>query len=455
MSIQRALKNAMLAGNGLVSWQNNTPPQYAGKQRQYFSPETRTFTHLYAKYAADFVEAQVQGIDPEDPFAWQTRRLRMSDIVRPSAAILRRADNYKIVLFEDRDIEYIVPGSKIVTMGSTWIVANPFNVSGSDGKAIVERCNAVWNYLDWYGNVQSEPMVVTNYRADANDSDAQEANLITKGYFNCVCQYNDVTRQIDTNTRFILGTAAYRVTGYSDFSTEFTGDYSSVRLLEFTVRYEEPNAEIDDLENHVAGGKSFSWDVQLAGDSGLNAPFPADTLYPSETLFPEDAEGIQLTAVSYRNGELAEDTAAHPVSYVWSSSDESVAVVDQNGFVSAAGTGTAVITAALAQNPAYSAGAAVTVGGSGEDGVRFTQAPPEALDAYGECTVSAAFFRNGRETEEALEWSFSGADPAAYRASAGAKTATVYGYGYAKEPLSVTVKYGTYTASASIRLAGL
>ena len=455
VSIQRSLKNAMLTAEGLVSWSNNTPMQYAGKQRQYFSPETRTFTNMVARYSADFVEAQVQGLDPENPFDWQTRSLRMADIVRPSAAILRRADNYKIVLFADRDIEYVMPGSKIVTMGSTWIVTNPFNISGSDGAAIVQRCNAVWNFLDWYGNVRSEPMVVTNYRADANDSDAQEANLITKGYFNVSMQYNDVTRQIDTNTRFILGTAAYRVTGYSDFMTEFTGDYDSVRLLEFTVRYEEPNLTIDDMERHVAGGKSFSWEIQISGDTDLDATFPSGELYPGLELYPHSADTAKLNAVSFRNGEAVYDTEEHPISYLWSSSDESVVTVDESGTVTAQGIGEAVVTAVLAQDPSYSAEIAVSVGGEGKTGVRFTVLPPDTLAAYEECEIRAAFYQNGKETDEELEWSFDGAPQDTWRAMTGPKGATVYGFGYAKTPLTVTARYGGYSSAVSIRLTGI
>lgn len=255
----------MLAGNGLISWRNNEPVQYNQKQRQYFSPETRTFTQEMAKYASDYVEAQVQGIDPSDPYAWQTRKLRMAELVKPTAAIQRDFDDYKMVLFADRDIEYVMPGSKIVTVGSTWLVVNPMNVSGSDGTGVVRRCNAVWNFYDSQGNLMSEPLIVENTRANANSGDTQQSIQIAAGYFNVICQYNDNTRQIDTNTRMILGTAAYRVTGYSDFDTEFTGDYSSVRLLSFTIRFEEKNEAIDDMENHVAGGKAFLAELAASG----------------------------------------------------------------------------------------------------------------------------------------------------------------------------------------------
>lgn len=437
MSIQKSLKNAMLTGAGLASWTNNTPNQYSTKQRQYFSPETRTFTNIYAKYSSDYVEAQVQGIDPKNPYEWQTRMVRMADIVKPSAAILRKADNYKEILFADRDIEYIVPGSKIVTMGSTWIVANPFNVSGSDGCAIVERCNAVWNFLDFYGNVVSEPMVVTNYRADANDSDAQEGNLITKGYFQCVMQYNDFTRQIDTNTRFILGTAAYRVTGYSDFMTEYTGDYDSVRTIEFTVRYEDPNYEIDDMKNHVAGGKNFSLEIMISGSNTISIG--------NSKVFSTSCR---------RNGEEVQNTEEHPVSYIWTSDDETVATVDKNGVVTGVADGEAVITATLEQNPNYKADFSVIVSAA-QDGVEWTSPMPKSIPAYSDITLTAAYFEDGEETDEHLEWSFRGAENGTYKAITGAKSATIYGFGYSKNPLVVSAKHGGQEITSEIELEGV
>ena len=439
MSIEKSLKNAMLAGNGLISWRNNEPLQYDTKQKQYFSPETRTFTQVMAKYSSDYVEAQVQGLDLTDPFAWQTRYLRMADIVKPTAAIQRNFDDYKMILMADRDIEYIMPGSKIVTVGSTWLVINPLNISGSDGAAVVRRCNAVWNYLDFYGNVQSEPLVVENTRANANDSDNQQSLLISKGYFNVICQYNDATRQIDTNTRFILGTGAYRVTGYSDFETEFTGDYSTVRTLSFTVRYEEPNDAIDDMVNHVAGGKTFSWDISVEGPSSMRVGSMA-----------------QMQAKSVRNGEIVASTTENPIGYVWESSNESAFTVDENGIVTAIGEGSGTIRVKLAQNNEWHTNFPITVTES-EDGVEFTTTVPLSLGAYESVGISAAYFEDGEEQSNALTWTFTGAEDTAYSAlvSTDGKSASIDAFGYSETPLTVTVSYGTYTATATIALEGI
>ena len=437
MSIQKSLKNAMLAGSGLVSWHNNMPTQYSGKQHQYYSPETRTFTQLMAQYSSDFVEAQIQGINPDNPMEWQTRLMRFADIVKPNAAIQRNFDDYKMILMADRDIEYIAPGSKIVTMGSTWLVVNPENISGGDGSAIVRRCNAVWNHFDYYGNVVSEPIIVENTRANANDSDQQASLIINKGYFNVRCQYNDATRQIDTNTRLILGTGAYRVTGYSDFEQEFTGDYSTIRILSFTVRYEETNGVIDDMDNHVAGGKAFLWDISVSGQSNLHVGATA-----------------QLTAQSIRNGETVASTAENPISYDWESSDESIVTVDENGFVTATGEGSATVRVKLSQNTAWHTNFAITVTETA-DGVEFTSTVPQTLGAYESVTLTAAYFEDGEEMPDVLAWTLTGASQSAYSASVNGNSITITCYGYSASPLNVEAAANGYTASAEITLEGI
>lgn len=438
MSITKSIKNSLLTAGGLVSFSNNAPVQFGDRQQQFFSPETKTFTQVYARYASDFMEARVQGLDPENPFAWQTRRLRLADIVRPSAAIQRRFDNFKMVLFEDRDIEYITPGAKIETMGSTWLVVNPLNVSGSDGSGIVERCNATWNYFDYYGNLCKEPIVITNRRADANAPDPQESNLVTKGYFQVECQYNDFTAQINTNTRVILGSGGYQVTGYSDFLQEFTGDYDTVRILEFTLRFEEPNREIDDLVNHVAGGKNFSWDIDISGAESIGV-----------------GSTVPFSASSIRMGETVESTEENPISYAWSSSNENAATVDADGNVTGVGEGTAVITAALAQNTDITESVTVEITAGGQDGVRFTSPIPDSLAAFDDAVIEAAFFEGGVQTGEPIAWNLSGASQDAYKTIIGGNTVTIYCFKYSPSPLIVEAESGGYKASAVIRLEGI
>lgn len=434
----KSLRNAaVISGIGMSPKPTNTPPQYADRQFQYFDAETRAFAFMKAKYSSDFVEAQVQGIEPGKPYDWGFYRIRIANLVTMTASVQRNFDDYKKFLFESYNVEYVRQGTKIVTMGNTWLVTNPDNTSGASGSGTMRRCNAVWNHLDYYGNVVSEPIIVTNERANANESDQQSSQLISKGYFNVICQYNPETAQIDTNTRIILGTAAYRVTGYSDFETEFTGDYSSVRLLSFSIRYEEPNTVIDDMENHVASGKTFRWEISLSGSASIQA-----------------GNTVQITAESRRSGESVTDSTERPVGYIWTSSDENVLTVDADGLVTAIAPGTATVTAALAQNPAYSAETVIEVTDV-EDGVFFTTTVPQSISAFQTVAISAAYFEDGEETAQEIAFELSGADTNAYTAKVSGNTVVLSGFGYSTIPLTVTARYGTFEATAVIGLEGI
>jgi len=58
----------------------NAPAQMTGRLHPYYEGETAQFRERYAQYAADYFEAEVQGLDPEDFFAWAWEYIRFSDI---------------------------------------------------------------------------------------------------------------------------------------------------------------------------------------------------------------------------------------------------------------------------------------------------------------------------------------------------------------------------------------
>lgn len=429
MGIQDAIKQARLTSGGLSSIHGNDPSEYAGRQKQYYDTETKRFIQKKARLSSDFFEAQVQGVDPEDFTAWGTYRLRLADIIRPTAAILRNFDDYKQLLFEDPQVQYIRPGGKIVTMGSTWLVTNPQNISGGIGGGIVRRCNAVWNYLDYFGNVQREPMVIEELRANASDPDQQNSILVTKGYFNAIMQYNAFSGQLNTNSRVILGKGAYRITGFPPLLREFTDDPQSARLLSFTLRYEEPNAALDDLDNSVAESRSFSWSISVSGPSLLRTGTEA-----------------QFTASSLRCGVPAEGE-----SYLWESGDESVLTVDSEGTCTAVSEGETVLLCSLEQNPEIFTEYPVSV--SAENGLRWAETPPGLLQVGEACTLRAVWL-DGAEADASVTYDFAGPERGCYAATVSGGSAQITCYGGSETPLTVTAWHGEERISTEIILEG-
>lgn len=439
MGINANIKNALLTTGNLYTIPDNAPPQYAGRQKRYLDTETGMYVYDYLKYASDYFEADAQGLDINDPKKWVKVHIRMADIVKPSATLTHKFDESKLIMIAERGYDYVRSGTKFVTMGNTWLSTNPANMSASNGQGIVDRCNASWNSLDYYGNIHTEPIVVKKLLMSANDSDYQMGVLVTKGYFTLIAQYNEWTKQLDTNSRIILGTAAYRITGYSDFNMEFTGDYDSVRLLEFNARYEEPNFDIDDMDNHVAGGLTFSWEVSA------NCK---DTLTVGET--------DTISVVSRRNNEVVTSTAENPIDYIYESSDESVATVDENGTITAVGEGQAIITIKLAQNPLYEAKTGVSVDAViTTSHVAFTSPVPQTLKVMENVAISAAYFNNGAETSDPITWMVQNATKGSYKAMVSGNIITIFCYCGSKKPLKITASANGESISATIALKGI
>ena len=295
--------------------------------------------------------------------------------------------------------------------------------------------------MDYYGNILSEPMVCETVRAAANDNDFQQWELIPTGYYNIAAQYNEWTAQLNLNSRLIFGRGAYHITGFTDFLQEFTGNFDSVRMVMFTARYEEPNERIDDMENHIAGGKEFSWSVGISGTPTIT-----------------EGETTQMTAESVRNGNSVADTTEFPISYRWESADEDIATVDDTGLVTGVSAGTTTIRCILEQNPAHTSSITVTVEEASEDqaSVRFLTAIPQKVRAYDQITIRAAYFEGGIQTNESVLFDITGAKPGSYTVETGLdNSATVFCWGGSVTPLTIIARHGASEATVSMELIGI
>ena len=441
MSIQDNIISGLRSGGGYTAGpQKNTPSRYSDRQTAYFAEETDLFIEQYAKYASDYQTGELQYFDENGNSVTKTVTMRFANVVNPSAAIQRHFDDYKNVLFDQRELDYIQPGSKLTTMGSVWLAYNPDNISSTVANSIFRRCNAVWNHLDFFGNVVSEPIVVEPERANASTPDVQNSQRISTGYYNVICQYNDFTRQINDNTRLVLGSKTYGVTGYGDFSQEFTGDYSTVHVLNFTIRVETKNEETDDMANHVAEGLTFDWKAMISGLDKLTV-----------------GKSFYYDVLSYRNGvELPVSGDNAPV-YTLTVDDPSIATVSGNT-VTAIAEGTFTITAKLTQNPNITdTKTIIAISNLGLGTIRFRSEIPESVQPFTTFTVLGGVYNSDGtlRTNDPVTWTLSGADENAYSYTTNQNMLTVTVYGYSETPLTITAGAGTYTPiSANVQLCG-
>lgn len=419
--------------------QNNAPAQYADRRYQYLSDRRTLFDEARDYLATDFVRARVQGLNPNDFYAWTETEIRLSDVSTQSVTAFdsKQYDDFKEILFRSRAIDYIPVGAYIETMGSYWMVVNPGNMSSPTTNAVIARCRAHWSFYDAYGNVRWEPLVIDRRTMLSNRNESPENLVLMEGYFNIKCQKNANTVKLRDNQRIILGSYAYYITGYTDFFEEFTGDDESAHVINITARREEPE-EHDDLERHIADGLLYTWSADISGQTGV----------------PVGGTG-GARAHMLKNGEVVTPGWDTPQTWVFTSSDEEVLAVEDDGNFTGVSDGAAVITATLTENPSLTASMTVTVGETFES-VRFIGTVPAFIPQYSTVWISAAHEVNGENTNDALTWSFSGAASEDYTAEVdeSGTHCRVTCDSPSAEPLIITAAYGNESAAVSIKLLG-
>lgn len=435
MGIEQYRKNGLSAGSRLPPVPAALPLSQ-GRQTPYFAANTRAFLRERARYADNLYEAQIQGMDPDNPMGLQWYRIRVEDVINNSAVTSNMYEGWKMVFFEDPGVEAMPRGVKLFFGGSTWISINPNDLGSPAANGIIRRCDAVWGKLDYYGNPVYVPFVREKEAAKATDNSYGEHTVLAKHYHNCIMARDANSRDLHENTRIILGTSAFTVTGLNDSSRDYTDDPDSVTLMYFSIYRQEPT-ENDDMERQIADARSFSWEIAVSG-----AP---DMIQGRSQI---------LTASSVRCGEAPD--GEHPVSYLWESGDEGVVRIGPDGTAEAVAPGTAEITCRLEQNPDISAVFPLSVReASQEPAISFAAQPPRSLAQYQSATLRAAVYENGQETGDPVAYSAGGPDQSCYGMTEnGDGTVTVTCYYPSYTPLTVTARSGDLQVSAEIALNG-
>ena len=434
---QKYIKNLIFGSDG-SNVVRNTPSQYNNRQKQYLAERTTRYTAERAYLASDYVQADIQGLLPYF-YDYTTLNIRLADILSPSANTTKHIDDFKQIMIPDRSIDYLPIGAKINTMGSTWIVVDPSNISSVVVNAVIARCNATYNSYDYYGNIIVEPIVVEKYTMSNNDNDNSINLVLMDGYFNITCQLNENTKNLGINKRIILGDKPYHITGFTDFIQEFTGDRKNIHIMTFTARIDEPTKS-DDLTIGIAGGKEYVVSAELNGQTDLIA-----------------GQSTTLTADFLINGKKIDSIDEHPLSWTYSSSDQTIARVSDDGKVMTYKEGNAVIVATLVQNPLVTAKLGLTITEVvNEPYIAFDGFTHDYITQYSSETFNATYFENNLATDYPLKWTFSGATKRDYIAtvSEDGRSVTIECLSASEKPLTIKASYNGYTAKIKVNLVG-
>lgn len=432
------ISNSLYGGHIGISYETNAPKQFGNQQKQYMAGITHRFIAERAYLSSDYVSADVQGI-ADDFYEYVTTKVRLADITSTANFLTKRTDDYKEILFSDPKISYIPVGAKIKTMGNTWIVINPSNMASAQTTAVIVRCNTSYNSYNEYGALITEPIYVEKLSMLGNDDFTKQNLVLLEGHFNVICQLNENTEKLGHNQRIMLGSMPYHITGFTDFIQEFSGDRDSVHLLNFTARLEEVTNNDDDTNDFVANGNVEEYAAQIIG--GTSSMTQGNTL--------------QLTASLLLNNNKVIPTDENPISWIWSVADDSILSVSENGLVSAIGEGSTIVSCSLKQNNEISACLGIRVTAEADEPyVQFTSFSDTSVSQYDSEIYTAAYFENGEETSEVVQWSFAGASEEDYTAEIDGNSVMISCDSPSDIPLILTATCNGYSVSLSISLEG-
>ena len=451
-------KTAVALCGGMPRGKSNRFNKDGSLQTQFFQNETQAYTQEMGIYASNVYAADCQGLNPDDFYGWSRVKIRSIRAAQAQTGETMPDDWQRIYIIDPARYTYIPQGAMLKYADNTWVVYKGKNMEAILGAAIVRRCNAVINVLDWYGNIVTVPMSYSKMGTLGNAPHTTENTITSKNYIACICQLNEYSRQFHENTRIILGDTAYAMRGMDDFTREFTDDPDSVHLLTFTIERVEVQP-FDNIELGVADYGGFSWEIHVDWNNSMR---------PGMTQ--------ALSVSSRRNNVPVADSTEHPIAYLYESTDESVLTVDENGVVTAVAEGEADVIVRLAQNAGIEQTIHIEVPAAENEYVAFTTTIPLTLHEGESIDIGAAFFQNGLATNHPITITFSNVEAGVvgfnrvYGSEGLALAAEVYSgeaysetvdadsrvrlnvYHASQRPLIITADYGAYSDTAQVWL---
>lgn len=434
-NLQNNIKNGLLTASRLNNVVTNSPANTSPKYSKY-NDEATAYYHEYAPYASNVFEAEIQGLDYSDFYKWTKVHLRSSNVINPSTGE-NLSTSWQSILILDRKVDFIPIGAYVKYNNSIWIVYNPDNIASPTGNSIVIRCNTTYNSLDYYGNIVKTPMFFAKGTVLASSPYYMELSATLDGYQHVIMQLNDVTEKITNNTRIILGKSAFGMYGVSDFPEEFTGDPNSCHIFRADLRLQE-TVESDDLVNHVADGKYFSFTIDIGGNA---------------VMYEGEPQTLSVTA--RRKGKVVVSTEENPITYVWTSSDEAVATVDEYGVVTPISAGYCQITCSVKENPSITNVFGFNVvERESQTYIDFITPIPDEIRSFETLDIEAVYYENGQQTADAIEYTLTRANENAYSYTVNGNILTIKTYEPSEAPLEITASCNGHSVVTKIRITG-
>lgn len=315
---------------------------------------------------------------------------RITSIIDPRTGD-RVADDFKQLLFKDLDYSPQL-GTRFRIGDNIWITYSTDTIKVFTKSIYIRRCNNVLGMQDKYGNIHYEPCYV-DYKA--TKTSLTESYQMSVPYTKQVimCQFNEWTRKIGLNDRFVLSGNVYKVSDRPRFSNVTT--YMDLpNMLKLHVDYDGDN-EYDRIDLRIADYKIPNYAITTLGErKGL-----IDSTQKVEYVVTLDGKPVS---------EEVE----------WCTQDETIAYIDDNEYIHYVGIGETTITCKMKNNEIFRTDIDVQVYAELQQTKEVVVEPSIDCILIGQTQTFEAFeFINGEKLDTNFTFEINGSNKRSYKIS--------------------------------------
>lgn len=219
----------------------------------------------------------------------------------------------------------------------TYICYDTINPIAQMSECKVVRCNQVLTWADSNGKIHTMPCYLGSDITSTNNQYSKDGTIPNARLIICL-QATEYTKQIKQNQRFMFQhNSAFKVEEVDAYEQE-TGANGDCTFVKLYVAW-SPIVPTDNTELNLC---NYTNDVYA-----ININQSDISLIKGNT--------IQLTVTTIHNNKTED------FKILWTSSDETIATVDENGFVTSVATGSCKITATMDGNANVSDNIDITI----------------------------------------------------------------------------------------------
>lgn len=236
----------------------------------------------------------------------------------------KKGDDFKVFSHKDISINHAV-GLMYQYADNYWITINNSDLASAISSIEVRRCNNKLKWVDKQNGAINEIPCVIDYELSSPSPQRDKDIIVANGHCVIICQYNELTRQLEKNDRFIFNGQPFKLSAINNLHYDDI-DITKNPLMYLDV-YLDTIEPTDDLVNNVAN-KEYNYTI---------------TMNPTVHKQTKGFSG-QLKASVYLNGTMVDrDIEWYGNDYV---------EIDNNGYYTVIGDAghTAIIEARLRGN---------------------------------------------------------------------------------------------------------